>query len=76
MTKDTALRMIRDYCFELEERGEGPELAEMWTRWPDDGSERKAMRWLGFLQGVFYVRRYRTLESLKDESRTGKVRRR
>ena len=33
----------------------------------------KAMRWLGFIQGVLWAGNIRTLEQLKEDSRTGVV---
>jgi hypothetical protein len=39
----------------------------------DDGSEKKAMRWLGFIQGAVYARGYFTLEQIKEHSQYGRV---
>jgi hypothetical protein len=35
----------------------------------DEGRIEKAMRWLGFIQGVLWMSQARTLEQLKDDSR-------
>jgi hypothetical protein len=72
MTKDTALDLIDQYCGHMRSRRDNDEtLTGMRDRWPEDGSERKAMRWLGFIQGAAYVSGYFTLEELKEHSRTG-----
>ena len=42
-------------------------------RWPEDGSERKAMRWLGYMQGVAVACGLFTLDEVKEHSRRGYV---
>ncbi len=79
MTKDTALSLLRQYGKMLRKEttlGATPDdttLVEIDLRWPEDGSEKKAMRWLGFIQGALYAHRVFTLTELKEHSRTGKV---
>lgn len=50
-----------------------PFLAGITSRFPVDGSERKAMRWLGYAQGVAHALGYYTLDEIKEHSRTGTV---
>lgn len=38
-------------------------------RFVDEGRIEKAMRWLGFLQGVLWARNFFTLDDLKNHSR-------
>jgi len=45
------------------------DLAEMPKRFPEDGSEDKAMRWLGYMQGVLASNGVFTLEELKIHNR-------
>lgn len=45
------------------------DLANMRGRWPEDGSERKAMRWLGYAQGVLVATGVYSLEEVKEHSR-------
>lgn len=74
MTKDDALNLIGQYCTHLREHGEPDDtLSHLDARFPDDGSEKKAMRWLGFMQGALYMKGIFSLEDLKDHSRTKKV---
>lgn len=47
------------------------EVQDVRKRFPDDGSTDKAMRWLGWVQGVMQACGVFTLEELKDHSRTG-----
>lgn len=76
MTKDDALLLIERYGEHLKKHGEeDPVLTEIRSRFPEDGSEKKAMRWLGFMQGALYMlKRFGhgrgfTLDALKDHSR-------
>lgn len=75
MTKNDALLLIDRYGEFLKKHGEeDPVLTEIRSRWPEGGSERKAMRWLGFMQGALYVlkklkRRGFTLDELKEHSK-------
>lgn len=46
-------------------------MTEEGARFVDDGRVEKAMRWLGFLQGVFWERGYFSLDDLKNHSRPG-----
>lgn len=72
MTKDTALHLISEYSTSLAPTKD-PILTEMPSRWPEGGSEKKAMRWLGFLQGAAYTTGTFTLEELKEHSRRGHI---
>ena len=49
------------------------EVEGMHSRFPADGSERKAMRWLGFMQGVLVALGVYTLDEVKEHSRTRRV---
>jgi len=70
MTKDQALSLIQEYCTVLEDLNE-PDvvLTELLKRWPEDGSENKSMRWLGFIQGALYAYGYFSLEEIKKHSK-------
>jgi len=74
MTKDNALTLIALYA-ERCTVSTTPMLAadstltEIVERWPADGSENKAMRWLGFMQGALYAEGEFDLDELKEHSR-------
>jgi len=84
MTKDTALRLLGEYCAIIEDRWESAESAfarlalvdteGMAERFPKDGSEAKAMRWLGYAQGVLVATGLYSLGEVKEHSRRGWVR--
>ena len=38
-----------------------------------DGSEKKAMRWLGYMQGILVAKSVFTLDDVKEHSRTRRV---
>ena len=70
MTKDEALDLMDQYCSLVKELGGHNEtVTGLHSRFPEDGSEKKAMRWLGFMQGVLYITEIFTLEELKVHSR-------
>ena len=70
MTKDEALDLIDRYCSIAKERTIASEvITGLRSRFPKDGSEGKAMRWLGFMQGALYAANVFTLEELKVHSR-------
>jgi len=70
MTKDEALGLIDRYCSIAKERTvAGEVITGLRSRFPKDGSEGKAMRWLGFIQGALYAANVFTLEELKVHSR-------
>jgi hypothetical protein len=70
MTKDEALDLVDQYCSLVKELGGHNEIVTgLRSRFPEDGSEKKAMRWLGFMQGVLYITEIFTLEELKIHSR-------
>ena len=74
MTKEKALKLIKQYEFVLTDRNESnPVVLHLLDRWPKGGSEAKAMRWLGFIQGICYAKRIFTLEELKKHSRRGEL---
>jgi hypothetical protein len=74
MTKERALRLVQQYAAVFRTTGEwDTTLTEIADRWPEDGSEQKAMRWLGFVQGVAYARGLFTLEEIKEHSMTGRI---
>jgi hypothetical protein len=72
MTKDEALDLIDQYCTCVESDDET--VTRLRSRFPPDGSENKAMRWLGFMQGVLYTTGRFTLEELKAHSRDKEIR--
>ena len=67
MTREDALALLRRY------EGFVPFLDGIAGRFPSDGSERKAMRWLGYAQGAAHALGYYTLDEIKAHSRTGIV---
>jgi len=80
MTKEEAVFLMREYAERLaldglhhpspERGGEKLQhLLSMPDRFPDDGSEKKSMRWLGFIQGVLWMSENFELEELKEHSR-------
>lgn len=70
MTKDDALSLMDQYCSLVKELGGHNEtVTGLRDRFPEDGSEKKAMRWLGFMQGVLYITNIFTLEEIKAHSR-------
>jgi len=70
MTKEQALSLIQEYCTVLEDLNEPDTvLTELLKRWPEDGSENKSMRWLGFIQGALYAYGYFSLEEIKEHSK-------
>ena len=74
MTKETAVKLMGEYAQVFREAGEqDTTLTEIDTRWPEDGSEKKAMRWLGFMQGALYTKGLFTLDDVKEHSRNGCV---
>ena len=69
MTKDHALKLINCYADELKRRGSSDSnLTEMPGRWPSDGGERKAMRWLGYMQGALQYSGVYSLDEIKSHS--------
>jgi len=73
MNKSEALHLIKEYCAAAVRLSWGEAITGLRSRFPDDGSENKAMRWLGFIQGVHFARGSYSLESLKDHSRVKAV---
>jgi hypothetical protein len=71
MTKETALLMIAEYQKYAIDRLDP--LDGIRSRFPENGSKNKAMRWLGFCQGLLVARNVYTLEEIKEHSRVGKV---
>jgi len=49
------------------EHGRGPYID------PDQGTIEKAMRWLGFVQGIFCAQGVFTIDEMRDHNRTGLV---
>jgi len=69
MTKDDALNLISSYCEITKNRGFEDEIVTgLRGRFPPEGSEAKAMRWLGFMQGALYTHKVFTLDELKKHS--------
>lgn len=70
MTKDEALQLIKNYCEYLKVSGEvDSTLTDLIDRFPDTGSEAKAMRWLGFIQGALYHKGLFKLDDLKTHNK-------
>ncbi len=80
MTKQTAIRMVTEYCVVMKQQHRHNyssnalvDAARMSDRWPKEGSENKAMRWLGYIQGVCVCDCLFTLEEVKQHSKQGYV---
>ena len=75
MTKEEALELIDQYCTVLKK--DVVEYHEILTglrdRFPRDGNEAKAMRWLGFMQGSLWTHGIYPLDELKRHSKERKV---
>ena len=77
MTKEQALDLLFVYQCDFKDGeedilAEGLDqtiLTELSDRFPDDGSENKAMRWLGFAQGAAWALGFYSLDELKEHSR-------
>jgi hypothetical protein len=79
MTLDKVKSILSDYRIMLIENGykpyEGHALVErhiLWMieqvlTWQEERTE-KAMRWLGFIQGVLFQKKYYTIKELKHHS--------
>ena len=67
MTRYTALRLLAEYEQHI------PALAGMRARFPGGGSEAKAMRWLGYAQGIAVGCGAYSLDEVKAHSRDGVV---
>mgnify|MGYP000725319346 CR=1 FL=1 len=75
MTREDAIELMHQYADKLEGAKDDPlaHVAGMPRRFPSEGSEKKAMRWLGFVRGVLFAAGTFSLEDLKEHSRTRKV---
>lgn len=67
VTRSDALTMLAEYEQYV------PPIRGMRARFPEDGSERKAMRWLGYAQGVASALDIYTVDELREHSRNGVV---
>lgn len=71
----TALNLLYQYDYLVFRPGGFEEpYAGLWDRFHLDGSEAKAMRWLGFAQGACVAFGIFTLEEVKRHSQTGTIR--
>lgn len=78
MSRDEALSLLSEYALVVSEYtidfiGEADraimlEASGMPGRFPKDGSEAKAMRWLGYIQGISVAYGFYTLEEVKQHS--------
>lgn len=82
MTREDAIDLIGQYCKMWDNKVsrkayqlvQDPDMiGGLRSRWPEDGSERKAMRWLGFMQGALWTLGIYTLDELKEHSRIREV---
>lgn len=74
MTRENALYLLSAYCDTLKDgfAADDPVLTDaagMKDRFPADGDVDKAMRWLGYMQGVLVHAGVYTLEEVKEHSR-------
>lgn len=73
MTRIEAVTLLREYQEVVERRpalSDGEKLlVGIADRFPSGGSERKAMRWLGFAQGVLVAAGVFSLEQVREHSR-------
>ena len=83
MTREVALSLLSGYApfcanealdFKPEsDRDILESAAGMSERFPFDGSEAKAMRWLGYMQGICVAYGIYSLEQVKQHSMRGKL---
>lgn len=71
MNRQQALSLLEEYRDHAGSVLCDPAVTDMKNRWPDDGSERKSMRWVGFMAGVLYQAGVFSLEEIKDHFRRG-----
>lgn len=69
MTRGDALFLVWWYSQQFREAGWSDEYSGLHDRFPRDGSEAKAMRWLGFAQGAAVQGGLFTLDEVKQHSR-------
>ena len=73
MTRAEALSLLGEYCERLHNAGAWVgtlgDAVGMAARFPEDGSEAKAMRWLGYMQGVLVASGVYSLDEVKEHSR-------
>jgi len=75
MTKTTALKLLTEYanlCAGMS-HPIAKDAARMPDRFPESGSVRKAMRWLGYMQGVMVMSGAFRIDQVKEHSRRGYV---
>ncbi len=80
MTRDEALSLLREYseeatipdAFDWQDQIYDDAMG-MPARFPTDGSKAKAMRWLGYMQGVLVALGVYTLDEVKEHSRRRSV---
>ena len=72
MTREEALGLIEQYAGWADDSIDDV-LYDIDKRFPADGSENKAMRWLGFCQGVLVERGIFTLDDVKHHSKNKTV---
>ena len=74
MNREEALKLLASYQ-EVARGHSKPELLlTIRERFPDDGSEAKAMRWLGFAQGMLVAEGIFTLTEVKQHAKNKEVR--
>lgn len=75
MTKTTALKLLNEYATLCQGMNNpiAKDAAGMPDRFPDDGSVRKAMRWLGYIQGVVVTLGAFKVGDVKEHSKRGYV---
>lgn len=70
MSKDEALSLLKEYCeYVKDDYSNFKHLTEMYQRFPKDGPEDKAMRWLGYMQGYCVALEIFSFEDVKAHSR-------
>ncbi len=79
MTRNTALDLMVTYCSQFQDlpskgkSGAVKDASSLPERWPENGSLAKAMRWLGYTQGICVAEGIYTVEEVKEHSRRGYV---
>ena len=73
MTKETALKLITEYDQLAREQLRDTPLIGISSRFPDNGDVLKAMRWLGYCQGVLNALGVFSLDDLKEHTRRGSM---
>lgn len=80
MKRVEALTLLKSYCSHLDVQAGFATLRpalenarEMWNRFPVTGTAAKAMRWLGYMQGVCVASGVFSLEQVKEHEKNRRL---